>query len=188
MTGIGHNGGPSMEAGYGFRKLAWKKARRSLLPALPLEVVRVRVARARRLGLPYQTYATIRATAGRDIVAFLFSGNSLGLTARRIEMPEVEAGRLDGLSGAALRLGAVYHAPQDVLAVNGARLEAAGPAPQMTASWRATRETLRGLIREEGLPLDGVVLVPATSIEAEWCATAGLAGSVPAERFFAPAP
>jgi hypothetical protein len=82
MSGIGHNGGPSMEAGYGFRKVAWKKARASLLPTLPLEIVRVRVARAKRLGLPYKTYATIRATSGHDIVAFLFSGNALGLPRR----------------------------------------------------------------------------------------------------------
>ena len=72
MSGIGHNGGPSMEPGHGFRKVAWTKARQSLLPSLPLEIVRVRVARAKRLGLPYRTYATIRASSGRDIVAFLF--------------------------------------------------------------------------------------------------------------------
>jgi hypothetical protein len=90
MSGIGHNGGPSMEPGYGFRKVAWSKARRALLPSLPLEIVRVRVARAKRLGLPYRTYATIRATSGRDIVAFLFSGNALGL-ARSARVPPVDS-------------------------------------------------------------------------------------------------
>ncbi len=79
MAEIGHNGGPSLEAGRGFRKLAWSKARKSLLPSLPLEVVRIHVKRAKRLGLPYKTYATIRSTAGRDIVAFLFSGNAVAL-------------------------------------------------------------------------------------------------------------
>ncbi|AHM04194.1 hypothetical protein roselon_01828 [Roseibacterium elongatum DSM 19469] len=184
MSGIGHNGGPSFEAGHGFRKLAWSKARKALLPALPLEVVRVRVARAERLGLPYRTYATIRATAGRDIVAFLFSGNALGLTARRIAIPTVEADRLEGLSGAAVRLGAVYRAPEAVLAANAARLEATAEAPAMSVSWGAARARLRGLLHAHRLPLDGVVLVAATGIEAEWCATAGLAGTIPAERFF----
>jgi len=89
---IGHNGGPSIEAGYGFRKHAWGKAREALLPKLPIEIVRVRVARARRLGLPYRTYAGIRAATGRDVVAFLFSGNALELTAHRIEMPAQVAG------------------------------------------------------------------------------------------------
>jgi len=41
-----------MEPGFGFRKHAWTKARAALLPSLPLEIVRLRVERAKRLGLP----------------------------------------------------------------------------------------------------------------------------------------
>ena len=142
MSGIGHNGGPTMEPGYGFRKHAWGKARRALLPSLPLEVVRIRVARARRLGLPYQAYATIRATAGRDIVAFLFSGNALDLRGARVDLPAPVAGRLQALGGAAERLAAV-HAPTDPVALMAAHpglLEAALRAPGITATWRETRE------------------------------------------------
>ena len=51
MSGIGHNGGPTMEPGYGWRKHSWTKAREALLPKLPIEVVRRRVARAAELGL-----------------------------------------------------------------------------------------------------------------------------------------
>jgi hypothetical protein len=109
MSGIGHNGGPTMEAGYGFRKVAWKKARASLLPTLPLEIVRVRVARAKRLGLPYRTYATIRATSGHGTSWPSCSRATRWGSPRRRAMPEaVRALRLDALGGAAERLAAVY--------------------------------------------------------------------------------
>jgi hypothetical protein len=177
-----------MEAGYGFRKVAWKKARRALLPALPLEVVRVRVARAKRLGLPYSTYATIRATSGHDIVAFLFSGNALELSPARIAPPVTARDRLRDLDGAAERLAAIY-APLPAAAVLRAcpEIDAGVRAPDILTPWGETRARLRGLMAERGLPPDGVVLVSATALEREWCGAAGLAGTVAAEAFFAPA-
>ena len=51
-AGIGHNGGPTLESGGSWRRVAWKKAREELLPTLPIEVVRLRVSRAKELGLP----------------------------------------------------------------------------------------------------------------------------------------
>jgi hypothetical protein len=187
MSGIGHNGGPTMEAGYGFRKVAWKKARASLLPTLPLEIVRVRVARAKRLGLPYRTYATIRATSGHDIVAFLFSGNALGLAPARA-MPEADrALRLDALGGAAERLAAVYAPLRPETVLRGAPcLDAAVAAPTILTTWGEAGARLRGFVRERGLPPDGVVLVSATALERDWCGAAGLAGNLSAEAFFAP--
>ena len=186
MSGIGHNGGPSMEPGFGFRKHAWGKARRALLPSLPLEVVRIRVARAKRLGLPYQTYATIRATAGRDIVGFLFSGNAMDLRPGRVDLPAPVEERLQALGGAVERLAAVY-APGDpgaLMAAHPDLLEAALRAPGITASWRETREGLRGVLAERRLPADGVVLVAATGLERGWCAAAGLGGCVSRDLFF----
>ncbi|MBF9034666.1 hypothetical protein HKCCE2091_10465 [Rhodobacterales bacterium HKCCE2091] len=186
MSGIGHNNGPSMEPGHGFRKVAWTKARAALLPTLPLEVVRTRVARAKRLGLPYRTYATIRATAGHDIVAFLFSGNALDLRPRRVDLPAPVAERLTDLPAG--RLAAIYApaGPEDVLAANPGRLDAAARAPDITASWRVVRDSVSGLVTGARVPRDGVVLVAATALERDWCAAAGLAGIVPAEGFFAP--
>lgn len=185
---IGHNGGPSMEAGYGFRKVAWTKARRALLPALPLEVVRLRVARAQRLGLPYRTYATIRAVSGRDIVAFLFSGNALELSPARVLPPEGARDRLRALGGAADRLAAIY-APLSTAAVLRAcpEIDAGTRAPDLLTPWGETRARLRGLMAGRGLPPDGVVLVSSTALEREWCGAAGLAGNLSAEAFFAPA-
>lgn len=46
---------------------------------LPIEVVRLQVNRAKALGLDYRAYAGVRATTGRDLVAFLYSSNGLGV-------------------------------------------------------------------------------------------------------------
>jgi hypothetical protein len=187
MSGLGHNGGPTLEAGHGFRKVAWTKARRALLPSLPLEIVRIHVARAKRLGLPYRTYATIRATSGHDIVGFLFSGNALELAPARPAPPERMALRLAELGGAAERLAAVYAplTPRVVLRTTP-ELDAAERAPDILMPWGEMRARLRGFVRERGLPPDGVVLVSATALEREWCGAAGLAGNLSAAAFFAP--
>ena len=180
MSGIGHNNGPSMEPGFGFRKLAWTKARRELLPSLPLEVVRIHVARAKRLGLPYKTYATIRATTGHDIVAFLFSGNALDLRRGQVMVGADVAVRLTDLGGAVGRLAAVYAPlrPEEVLAAQPGLFEAASAAPAFTATWRDARDAIRGALAERRLARDGVVLVAATGVERGWCAAAGLGGVI----------
>ncbi|UWQ96614.1 hypothetical protein K3728_05110 [Rhodobacteraceae bacterium M385] len=180
---IGHNRGPSLEAGFGFRKVAWGKARAALLPALPLEVVRLRVKRAQRLGLPYKTYATVRAVTGRDIVGFLFSDNALGVR-RGGAVPEAERARLQDLEGAATRLIAV-HGPGDPAAfLESGVIDGAGRAPGMMASWRDAREGLRAMAAEASVPYDGLVVVAATALEKEWSATAGLGGTIPRDVMF----
>ena len=187
MSGMGHNGGPTMEPGYGFRKLAWGKARAALLPSLPLEVVRLRVKRAERLGLPYRTYATIRATSGQDIVAFLFSGNALDLRPGAVRLPVEVAARVAELSGAVDRVAAIYAPirPATLEAAQPGLFEEIAPAPPFTASWSETRKALRGVLAERRLPCDGVVLVAATGIERSWSATAGLGGVIDREVLFA---
>lgn len=70
--GIGDNNGPTLEAGFAFRKHAWTRARRNLLPNLPVEILKTRLRRAQELGLAYKTYASIRASTGRDVIGFLF--------------------------------------------------------------------------------------------------------------------
>lgn len=184
MSMIGHNRGPSMEAGEGFRRLSWSKARAELMPKLPLEIVRLRVARAKRLGLPYKTYASIRAASGRDVVAFLFSGNALELRPQRIMIPDELAERLEGLP--ADRLGAIYAplVPDDVRTANPNLIDGAGRAPAFTSRWRDARTGLRQIARSHTVPLDGVVVVAATEIEREWSDIAGFAGAVRASTFF----
>lgn len=183
MSGIGHNNGPSLEAGFGFRKVAWTRARTALMPTLPLEIVRLRVKRAQRLGLPYKTYATVRAVTGRDIVGFLFSSNALDMR-RGSGIPAAETQRLAELEGVAKRLVAV-HAPIDpnaVLAREG--VDGAGRAPGFADPWRVTRDGLRAIALEASIPLDGLVVVAATALEREWSGTAGLGGTVSRDMMF----
>ena len=190
MHGIGHNNSPTLEPGFGFRKHAWGKARRSLLKTLPIEILRVRVARAKRLGIDYTTYASIRATTGHDVVAFLFSSNALELVRHRRTIPRAQAIRLLGLAAAATRVGAI-HAPGDpaaLLAENPDLLDATTRAPGFTESWSAMRDRIRAALQSHGLPADGTVLIPATAVEREWCAAGKLAGIIPADRFFPPSP
>ena len=94
MTMLGHNNGPTMEKGAGWRRYAWKRARADLMPKLPLEVARRRVKRARELGIDYKSYAGIRAATGRDIVALIFSSNALRLAK---ETALIEAARAEKL-------------------------------------------------------------------------------------------
>lgn len=183
MTGMGHNKGPSMEAGAGFRRVAWTKARTALLPSLPLEVVRLRVKRAERLGLPYKTYATVRAVTGRDIVGFLFSDNALDMRAGHVVPPQARA-RLIALDGHAIRVVAV-HPPKDPMALLADdMIDAAGRAPGLATPWRAMRDGLRSIARQAEVPFDGLVVVAATALEKEWSGTAGLGGTIPREVMF----
>ncbi|WP_373354317.1 hypothetical protein [Pseudoroseicyclus sp. CXY001] len=177
--GIGHNGGPSMEPGFGWRRHAWARARAELMPHLPLEVVRRRVARAKDLGLPYRTYAGIRASTGRDVIGFLFSTNALRmLRAGALPPPEV-AERLGAIRGAA-RIGlARPPVAQEALA---ALMDAAHPAPRPFAPWAEARAGVTAAL--EGRPGDAVVLVGDTAEERLWAEAGRLAHYLGAEAYF----
>ena len=180
---IGHNGGPSIAKGAGFRTVAWRKARATLLPSLPLEIVRMRVKRAERLGLPYKTYATIRAVSGRDIVAFLFSSNALDMrSAPQIPAPEVA--RLRELQGAVQRLGALHYPLRPIDVAPNDALDHVAQAPSWTAQWSETRATLRAIALDAGGPSDGSVVVAATALERPWADCAGFAAAVGANAVF----
>jgi hypothetical protein len=181
MAGIGHNRGPEL-AGQGWRQHCWQVARAELMPTLPIEVVRLRVARARELGLDYRTYAGVRAASGRDVIAFLFSSNALRPdSARRI--PVAEAERLVALRSVA-RIGLAQATVPDVLlAANPGLLDDAHPAPRPFAAFGEVARSLRAALGR--MPGDGAVLIASDAPwEAEWLAAGRLAALVPAERFF----
>jgi hypothetical protein len=187
IPGIGHNNGPSLDDGALWRRFAWARSREALLPTLPIEVVRLRVARAKALGLPYRTYAGIRASTGHDIVAFLFSTNALRLLRPTDHLPDDRRARLGAL--APCDRTALVHAPlhlRTVLIL--APLDAAHPAPAPSASWSATRDHLRAVLRDRGHPPDGVVLVGETDQERGWTEAGRLAGFLTGESYFAPLP
>ncbi len=99
MSMIGHNNGPAIGQGRGWRTHCWRAARRELLPHMPLNVVRRRVKRAAELGLAYPAYARIRATSGQDILAFLYSTNALRLIREGDSLPDDRAAFLAAQTG-----------------------------------------------------------------------------------------
>lgn len=170
-----------MAKGAGWRRYAWTRARNDLLPKMPIEVVRLRVKRARELGIDYKAYAGIRATTGRDVIAFLFSDNALRLS-KDARLPADREAQLKAIVSAdSLALVHAPMSPDKVLAQNSVILRA-DAAPTVHTSWQETRArilTLKGKI-----PADGVVVVGETWAEKEWCATARLAGYLSAEHYF----
>ncbi|KPQ05184.1 MAG: hypothetical protein HLUCCA12_15645 [Rhodobacteraceae bacterium HLUCCA12] len=184
---IGHNQGPSLDAGTAWRRHCWTQARADLLPTLPIEVVRLRVRRAAQIGLDYRTYASIRAASGHDVVAFLFSTNALHLFPRRIELDAARSSRLAALTGsgraalaqAPLSVGELEHLIPDPL-------DLVAPAPAPFAPWCELRNRVLAVLKTAGWPKAGVVMVCETALEREWALAARLGHALPAQRFFAP--
>lgn len=184
MSTLGHNGGPTMEGGEGWRRHCWKQARENLLPHLPIEVVRLRVRRATQLGIDYRSYASIRAASGHDVVAFLFSSNALRLMPPVPALPDDRLQKLSAIAACgriALVQGALT--PADVLQAGQGVLDAAHPAPLALASFPAIRQAIAAA--HPGHPRDGVVLIGDMTLERDWVAAGRLAGYLPAERYFA---
>ena len=182
MAEIGHNRGPSMAGGVSWRKHCWSAARAALVPTLPIEVVRLRVRRAKELGLEYKTYAGVRAATGHDVVAFLFSSNALRVSVLRPAMPEAWAAKLAGIECERLALAVSPLTPGMLETANPVGLDGAHPAPYALATFGEMRERLRAALGK--LPPDQVLLVGDLALERDWCAAGRLAGYLPAERSF----
>lgn len=170
MAGIGHNGGP--QPARAWARHCWTQARADLLPHLPIEVIRTRVARARDLGLDYKTYAGVRATTGRDVVAFLYSSNTLRVLPKSPQLPDDMAAHLAssraqhrGLAVLPLTTGQLERAAQGLLCQ-------IHPAPRVFASFVQTRAAIESAT--QGLPRDGVILV-AEPHERDWASAGRLA-------------
>lgn len=173
-----------MDEGTSWRRHCWQAARSALLPVLPIEVLRTRVARARALGLEYKTYASIRATSGHDVIAFLFSSNALRLLPPAQALREPERARLAAIAGAArIGLARAPLSPEGLAELAAPLLEAVHPAPAPWARWADARAALKAA--HSGWPRDGVVLVGAGPDEPAWAEAARLAAFLPSERFFA---
>lgn len=177
---IGHNGGPDL-TGLGWRTHCWRQARETLLPTLPIEVVRLRVRRAAELGLDYKTYAGIRASTGHDLVAFLFSSNALRLLGASPSLPQDRHAKLAALSAQTLGLASRPLTPETMARLAPA-LTATYPAPTHLGTFAQARTSLRAALGR--VPPDTVLLVGDHALEAEWCAAGRLAGYLSADRFF----
>lgn len=182
IAGIGHNSGRVDEPGRAFRTFAWGKARSQLMPKLPIEIVRRRVLRAKELGLPYRTYAGLRAASGDDLIGFLFSSNALRVLRGRKSAPAEVQDKLLFLKDARLIGLAQGRVPACALVPPA---QAAARAPRAFAPWSEIRETMAQILSEHHLPGARTVLVCDTALELEWHPAARLAGVVPADVYFA---
>lgn len=191
IVGIGHNDGPSLDGGRGFRRYAWKKARKELIGArVPVEIVRLRVRRAQALGLAYPQYASILLGSGRDITGFLFTVGGLQLRlARELEAAPAVAEKLRRLEGAGRMALSPPEEPAEAFraeleAATGARIEAAAPAPERGASWGLARARVLAALAPLRLPRDAVVMIGEGEEEERWAEAARLARFLPGETYF----
>ena len=188
--GIGHN---SNALDQGWRRFAWKKARKELVAArVPLEIVRIRVRRAQRLGLTYPQYASVLLGSGRDIVGFLFTVNGLQLRlARRLETPAHVSAKLQSAPDAPrIALSPPEEASEtfrvELADVTSARIDAAAPAPAPAAAWGEARRVLKAALATARMPADGVVMIGEGDEDARWADAAFLAKFIPTTEYFSP--
>jgi hypothetical protein len=62
--GIGHNGGPPLDAGVDWRCFCWRRAHALAWRTPPREVALARLARARELGMTYRQYTAVLLDRG----------------------------------------------------------------------------------------------------------------------------
>jgi hypothetical protein len=172
-----------MEPGRSWRKHVWTKARKDLMPTLPIEVVRMRVRRAAELGLPYKTYAGIRASNGHDLIGFLFSNNALQVLRDGQGMPHDRAVKLVAL--VKTDCAGIAHrpvTPTHLASLPG--LSRAHAAPKFAQSWSKMRDHLWAITRAQGQPADRYVMIGDTAFEREWAQAGRMAGYLSADAFF----
>lgn len=151
------------------------------MPTLPIEVVRLRVNRAKALGLPYKTYASFRAATGHDLVGFLFSSNAL-----RLDRGAESAARLCRIEAiTASRVAVVLPPLRPEAVARLAGIDAAHRAPSLSMTWRETREAIKAMARAQGHRSGQFVLIGETALEEDWAYTGQTAGFLAGERFFA---
>jgi hypothetical protein len=183
MAGIGHNSGRVSEPGHSWRKPVWTKARKKLMPTLPVEVIRMRVRRAAQLGLPYKTYAGIRASSGDDLIGFMFSNNALRVLRAGQVIAAERAEKLDGMI-AAQRIGLAHAPVQATYLAAMPQIDRAYSAPKFDDSWSSVRDQLRVIAADTKSPTSRVIMVGDTAFEHEWAETGKMAAYLPADVYF----
>ncbi|MDX8347715.1 hypothetical protein SLH49_06925 [Cognatiyoonia sp. IB215446] len=184
---IGHNSGRADEPGKSWRRHVWAKARKNLIGTLPVEVVRLRVKRAKELGLPYKTYAGFRASTGHDLIGFLFSNNALLVLREGQGLSEERASKLASLVHTDCT--GIAHRPVTPTHLSNLRgLARAFAAPRFSDSWSSMRDQVRAIVTSQGQPADRFVMIGDTAFEREWAEAARMAGYLSASDFFDDAP
>lgn len=192
---IGHNKGPSLNTGLGWQKHCWSKARKDLLgKAIPIEVVRMRIKRARELGLAYPQYAAIMLGTGRDIVGFLFTVDGLHLRLRkRLEMPDQVQDKLQSLRKCNLMAFPPSGENPETFRVElqqvaGVPFVAAAPEPKADINWPEARSAVRAALDPLKLPSDAVVMIGTRDMEKQWAAAGKMARFIPSSDYYSTSP
>lgn len=192
---IGHNKGPSMKTGLGWQQHCWQKARKDLMgKAIPIEIVRMRIKRARELGLAYPQYASILLGTGRDIVGFLFTVDGLHLRLRkRLEMPDLVQDKLQTLDKCTLMAFAPSgEAPgafqMELQQVAGTPFASSAPQPETDANWPKARCAIRAVLDPLKLPSDAVVMIGTRDVEKQWAAAGKMARFIAASDYYGATP
>lgn len=192
---LGHNQGPSLDSGQGFRRFAWKKARADLLGnKVPLQIVRMRVRRAQELGLSYPQYASVLMGTGRDITAFLFTVDGLQLRLRReLEMPGRVKDKLQGLTNTdLLSFAPSGENPQEfrmeLSDVAGVPFVQTAAEPTPSANWGEAKAAIRAVLDPIKLPGGAVIMVGDKTAQAEWATAGRLARFLQSHEYFSETP
>lgn len=188
---IGHNNGPAIKTGLGWQRHCWTKARNELMgKSIPVEIVRIRIRRARELGLAYPQYASIMLGTGRDIVGFLFTVDGLHLRLRkRLEMPDHVQDKLQSLRKCSLMAFAPSGENPDAFRkelqqVSGRPFATSAPEPEGDINWTTARRAIRAALDPLKLPSDAVVMIGTRDAEKQWAASGKIARFIPASEYY----
>jgi hypothetical protein len=184
-----------MKTGLGWQRHCWTKARKDLLgKAIPIEIVRMRIKRARELGLSYPQYASIMLGSGRDIVGFLFTVDGLQLRLRKqLEMPDVVQDKLQSLRKCNLAAFAPSGEHPETFRIElqqvaGVPFSATAPEPECDVNWPAARNAIRAVLDPLKLPGDAVVMIGTCDMEKQWAMAGKIARFIPASEYYSDAP
>jgi len=105
---IGHNQGPPLDQPTGgWARHCWRQAHKKAWRSPPLEVVRLRAARAAELGLSYHDYSAILLDRGGQPKALIFDLGGTLVATRNDEIETDRQGRIRALPGVIEKLSAL---------------------------------------------------------------------------------
>jgi hypothetical protein len=188
---IGHNNGPQMKTGLGWQQHCWKVARKDVLgKTIPIEIVRMRIKRARQLGMAYPQYASIILGTGRDIVGFLFTVDGMHLKLRkRLEMPEFVQSKLQTIEKCTLMAFSPSGEKSDAFQmelqqISGVKFKSSSPEPEPEATWPAVRLAVRAALEPLKLPSDAIVMIGNRETEKQWALAGKMARFIPSSDYY----
>jgi len=202
---MGHNQGPPLEGSRTWADHCWRRSQRAAWRRAPLEVVRRRVGRARKLGLAYERYVLVILERGVNLQAAIF-GFAGTLVRGALARADIDSrGRVTPLAGVMAKLSRLTECLVFVAAHLAGREDArtlvgqvdagagavidevavsADPPDRADGGSAVTSGMLGDLVRRRGLAPSAAFLVGAWIAERRAASDAGLGLFVPAADYF----